>query len=149
LRLVPADLLESQLFIKGAGRGDILTVKLIENAPDSVLFSAGPGNEGPAIASGAGLSTPGGGQAAIQYANFDSLVDSGFGGLICSMLCSNFGGTYKNIMITNSSPSTTASQSIQRGGRAVIRAVLSPIARQAGAWFPLGCANRCPVSPDN
>ena len=62
---------------------------------DTVIF-----NNTNAVA-GAGLSTVGGGINDIVFANFNNVVDPGFGGIISSVIYSNVAANYNNTYITN------------------------------------------------
>lgn len=67
----------------------------VPGAADSAIF-----NNTNAMSS-AGLSAVGGGPDSIISGNFDSLVDTGFSGMVADLICSNTGGFYQNIYLTN------------------------------------------------
>jgi hypothetical protein len=63
---------------------------------DDVIF-----NSSDSFTAGGGLSTVGGGPNAVISANFNNIVDSGFGGAISSLTYSNFGSDYNNTYLAN------------------------------------------------
>jgi hypothetical protein len=63
---------------------------------DNVIFN-GTDN----FTAGGGLSPVGGGRNALNMANFNNIVDSGFGGAISSLTYSNFGGDYNNTYLAS------------------------------------------------
>ncbi len=65
---------------------------------DAVIFNSSNSLD---VAAGPGLNVTGGGQAQINPANFNSIIDSGFAGTISSLVCSNLGGTYQNILLSS------------------------------------------------
>jgi hypothetical protein len=93
---------------------------------DTAIF-----NSSNAFTAGGGLSPLGGGTNAISLANFNNIVDSGFGGAIASLTYSNTGANYNNtyladgvtLNVTNTGGFVCGSSSLDLGQAATLTTI--------------------------